>query len=688
MIIEEFYKKAMNLVNDEEKRLLQELKKILKESYNNGFLEIINDKIKLNYDILIKMSKKEIFRKNSFKTYELTKKLKQKRIIDGKSRLYPKNIKLFSINPLHDVFLNIRLSRVEEILKIRDELYKSIKSFDNDVELYIYMRLFSLNRIKPKYILKINRNSFFNLNENLSMLVSVDKNNEQNYTHIEILLIDDDLSNIFKNAYNHKVENLLDAIDHIFEDNLEFYEVQKDKFLKKYNLTLTDCKRAVDFEYLINNSPLELTLKNYRLHPEITLKELEYLFPGKIPKYLIDIEEKNFKMFFNEFKEDLDSEILSVDDKNIDNYLVRPFEILDELKKIKIDKNINTFFDKKCRFIDKHLKEDELFSKILIYVKEELFKKADKRFSDKPIKINTMREYMNALFNYCFNIILKYDEINDFAILEIDQKIEEGNFTENTKKKYKEIINRFLTKYSTYTTFQVNSVIDIRRSIVFKDEFNQFITTILEQDKKLFANENYKIIKSLMRAVFSIILYNCGLRKNELRTRLQRDIVKIGDNEYIIYIDNKGFKEAEKLGDKLQFSLKTKNARRKVRFKIENKEHNKIVAKYYNWITKNNYKFFFPLATKNRLLKKQIAKESFFDELSKILKQITNRYTPFHSLRHSFATFWLLDKLKSGDYEKTIMFELANIMGHSEPETTLKNYLHLDIIKVLLKRLH
>jgi integrase len=457
---------------------------------------------------------------------------------------------------------------------------------------------------------------------------------------------------------------------------------------------------------LINNSPLELTLKNFNIYPKITLKELDYLFPRKIPNSLIKLEQNNFDLFFNDIKTS-NPEILSADDEDIDDYLLKPFEILDELKKIKIDGKVEIFFNKKYRLIDKHLKKDDFFSEILMYIKKELFKKADKRFTNNPIKINTMREYMNTLFKYCFNILLKYNEINNFAKIEINQKLEREKLTENSRNKYKEIINRFLSKYSK-SILKINSVIDIRRSIVFPDEFNKFINIVLEQDKKVFANENYKFIKGLIRSVFAILLYNSGLRKNELRTRLQKDIIKIGDNEYIIYVDKQGFKEAKRSGksDSDDSSLKNKNAKRKIRFKIENKEHNEIVAKYYNWITKNNYKFFFPLIAQEkplekqtdkekslekhiaqkRLLKRHIAKESFFNELSEILKQITNRHTPLHSLRHSFITFWLLDKLKNKDYEKITMFELANIIGHAEIETTLKNYVHLDIIKVLLNR--
>jgi hypothetical protein len=44
----------------------------------------------------------------------------------------------------------------------------------------------------------------------------------------------------------------------------------------------------------------------------------------------------------------------------------------------------------------------------------------------------------------------------------------------------------------------------------------------------------------------------------------------------------------------------------------------------------------------------------------------------------------LFSKLKNKEYEKSLMFELSNIMGHADIQTTLKNYLHLDIIKVLL----
>jgi hypothetical protein len=342
-MINTLHKKALKIVSSEkEKILLKELINLLRDDYKNNLLKIRNDKIKIDYDFLIKMSKKEIFKKNSFKTHYLIKKLKKARLIDSKSKIYPKNIKFFSANPLHNVFLDIDLNKVEKILQIRDELLKNINSFNDDIALYIYLRLFSLNRLKPKYILQIDRNSFFSLNDKLSILVILDKQGQ--YTHIEILFLDNYLSKIFKDAYKQKIENIFDAIDHVFEKDLDFYEREKENFLRKHNLKLTECYKAIDFEYMINNSPLELTLKNCNLHPKIILKELDYLFPNILPRKLIKIEEENYKMFYNLI--DDEKEILSAEDKDIDELLVKPFEILEELKKFSINnkKEIRFFF--------------------------------------------------------------------------------------------------------------------------------------------------------------------------------------------------------------------------------------------------------------------------------------------------------------------------------------------------------
>ena len=192
-----------------------------------------------------------------------------------------------------------------------------------------------------------------------------------------------------------------------------------------------------------------------------------------------------------------------------------------------------------------------------------------------------------------------------------------------------------------------------------------------------------------MRSVFLILLYYSGLRKTELRTRLVIDIKRIGSsNEFTIDVNSEGFKEAAASSRESELKMKTLNAKRRVRFSITNKKHQEMVIKYLNWIEKHKYKFLFPLISeKNLILKKDVCKDSFFSELSLLLQKHTKRYTPLHSLRHTFATKYFLENIKLKNFQD-IMYELANIMGHSDPETTIYNYIHFDLLNLPNEDLH
>ena len=96
---------------------------------------------------------------------------------------------------------------------------------------------------------------------------------------------------------------------------------------------------------------------------------------------------------------------------------------------------------------------------------------------------------------------------------------------------------------------------------------------------------------------------------------------------------------------------------------------------------KHQYKFLFPkISDKGILLKKHVAKDEFFNDLSIKLQKFTNRYTPLHSLRHSFATNFLLENLNQDDPK--IIFKLSTIMGHADPDVTLRNYVHKDYLYI------
>jgi len=70
--------------------------------------------------------------------------------------------------------------------------------------------------------------------------------------------------------------------------------------------------------------------------------------------------------------------------------------------------------------------------------------------------------------------------------------------------------------------------------------------------------------------------------------------------------------------------------------------------------------------------------------LNKVIKDNTKRYTTFHSLRHSFATYRLKDILDDNITVQTYNFiELSMQMGHQTPEMTINKYVHNDLLELV-----
>jgi integrase len=129
-----------------------------------------------------------------------------------------------------------------------------------------------------------------------------------------------------------------------------------------------------------------------------------------------------------------------------------------------------------------------------------------------------------------------------------------------------------------------------------------------------------------------------------------------------------------------ELKLKTSNARRRVKFKISDRNHLHIVKSYLRFLEERQFKFLFPAfsSQSHNLLKKHVINDSLIADLSKVLQSVTNRYTPLHSLRHTFATNYFINNINKS--EQHIIYELANLLGHSDPSVTINNYLHLDFL--------
>ena len=106
-ILQIFYSKATRLkdISTLELKLIKIISNELKKLESNDLLPLSNRKVLFNYQFIQILSKRNEFIKNSITAYNLTKKLKKKKLISSKSIMYPKNIKFFSTNPLDSSFL-------------------------------------------------------------------------------------------------------------------------------------------------------------------------------------------------------------------------------------------------------------------------------------------------------------------------------------------------------------------------------------------------------------------------------------------------------------------------------------------------------------------------------------------------------------------------------------------------------
>ena len=665
-----------------EEKLLKIIEKELKKLYKENKLTLVNKKIYLDFKFINILSRSAEFTKNAYVANNLFKKLKKYRIISRKSILYPKNIKFISSNPLDRSFLLADMRIYDKTILLKSDFLRN-KDISLDLKLYFYLRIFSLYKLKPNEIMLFNNKLFFELKENCSIIILIkNQQNQDLYRPIKILFLDDIAKNLYLSLENEQ--------GFIFNKKSTYYEDELLKFLGKNSLNIFNIKICIEFEYQINNSPMQLSIKKSNKFPKITLKEINYLYPNVIPKNLLSIENKNEDIYFHKLCNNLNDEMeLEEVDAIINNYVMLDFQRFEKLKKIlTIPKNRSkeeNYFLYWNKFLDKK-PSNSLFLPIESFLRY-LLRKTDPSIKDRnirKIKFTTMRDYMSIAFKYIFNTILIQGEISEKTVFMINEKITNNEkLTIKSIKKYKRLANFFLIGFTEFNSLQkINSVMECRRSIVFEEEFNSFVKDIYQKDCNTYKFTLDMRNKSKIRSIFLILLYYTGLRKTELRTRLLKDLIQINKNTFTIDVNINGFKKTMKSTKERKLTLKTNNTKRRVRFEIKNQFHLKILTSYFEWLSKNNYKFLFPrISNSGHLLKHHVMYDRYINNLSKELQLFTKRYTPLHSLRHTFATNYFLKNFENSD-SQFLLFELSNILGHADPTVTIENYLHLDFMQL------
>ncbi len=654
-----------------------------------------NNKLYFGMPLWIKAYKNDIFRKNADIVNSLTIELKVKSFIGKSSRDYPKNNCLFSINPLNNSFINSRISTMDETIELRKKLLLKLKNYDfyNDkdrnleyeVDLFIFLKLFLIDKIPNTYFQYLNRRNILYVNNKVIFVIKEEE--ENGFIPLNVIIFDRFTSLILNQIFPKNNDSLFKVHDKFFSKDYHFYYHELEKYCKKSELIIKDIKNNIYVEYLINQTPLSLALRSSMNHPKISLFEIEKLFPNTVSKELLQIESSNYKIYrnINQHETDNDSEIVDDFDDDFDDELdlrtelnikFDVYEKLTDIVKVPDDyKSIPKYVKDWNDFMNIKKNQDDRLIPIFNHLKYLLNK-----ILLKDILSKTLNGYLRVLFDYCFDFYIKAVNLEE-AIRVSNYKLKNSGLSPDVQIQYQSRILIFYKQEFNLTFNKINTVINYNRSVVFEDELDRVVKKFIYADKKLYKDE----ILINRRAVFTIVAYYSGLRKGELFSRLFKDFSYISDNKFSIDVNRKGINIINKYIGKKVVSLKNSNAKRAFEFEITNTKHLNIVKKYYDNLEKNDkVRFLFPGNNKNQtILKYRVINISKLNEINSILQDSTKRYTVIHSFRHSYITNEIKKLLNKKDKRIEDIFDLIYRVGHAEPETTIKNYAHLCILKIL-----
>ena len=684
-----FFKEALSKHKSLDKDFIEVFLETIDE--NKDKLKIVANKLKLDtdfYDLFISHNKldeesiiHEIVKKDN-KYYKNFLKLKKYKIIHNQSSgFYPKNIMLVSTNPNPRSFLLSDFSLIDKF----DVRKKSLEDdlIDNNenmlLNIYYYLRYFhlpsfssiELKNIKIEDIFIIDENkSFVILYKDTSIIRDVVKDSDMYY---ETVLFDSTITKALTN-----IKKYTSGI--LFQNVENFEELIKKQLRIDFDGSVYNIKLAKENYYIFNNSSLEYNLINKNiLSVNLSLAEINTMYPNILDERLLIIEKERIKEASKKvstLKENKHSRF-DISDliefmKIMRNSANKNISLEDKADSFNLNKSIDDA-NIELEFLIKSDESNKIYYAYLMKLLEEL--------KNKNIVISSFRSYVWIINKHIFRTI---ENIRDIKFNEIQKIIYNLEDSYKLKSKIK-IIDRIKHFFNFCGK---NDIVKIPiggmfypKSFIFKEEIDHILNRIeqnfIEKNQvDRFGRVNkYKLLQK--KALLLIAFYS-GLRKDELRTRLFKD-VNLFVNKLVIDVNTIG-------PNILKTTLKTKNARRRVETFIDDSKHLKIIDDFLKLrmeIEKNRtIKFLFLATNKTTILIKPIH-ETYINDISISIKEVVDRYVSFHSLRHSFATYQFKKMLEEIDEYPYAMLQLAMMMGHSHYNTTLDSYIHYDFIRLL-----
>lgn len=614
------------------------------------------------------------------------KNLKKYALIHKQSvSLFWRKLRLISINPNQETLLSNNFNAIDEYIRAKRLIESKIANVETSDDmfnlLYLYLHLFHLPQFNISELSRLSLKQSAIIHDEC-VVVWIPK---LQITNISVE------SKIYRSTVLNKVASFLWKKitllnqDTSFEPNQNTISHLVTNFCKEhFSVKRGDIASAKKNHFLFTHTSVELTIESRSIHtPLLTLSEIESLFYNKIASE--EIEKDHRLIAFSKTHASTSSKQEDDDDvpKNESDYWwsFKEFDALHELFSQKLfNENskeiytmalneINAYFQKAYELNDKHAEM------IFGYIRYLLSFLSGKH----PIKLRTVKDYYSILKNHLFSKIEDLHEPKFSEVESIFNSLEYNNYKNKSIQKIKHVIRRFF-RYYEKQGYDIGSIlVNYPKSMVFQHEIDPILALIEQNASKKMRRKSLwqRFFHCLQPQVMFLIAFYSGLRRQELRTRLIHDIF-FTEHEIVIDVNTDGM-------DKLGLDLKTRNSRRKIVLR-PSEDHMKIINEWYNIRSDGAPKgyAFCDISSTNQLKIHTPVDDNLIDSISELINCITNRYTTFHSLRHSFATYRFIEIMKEKSDFPYALLDLSIEMGHETPQTTLENYIHYDISKLLL----
>ena len=556
------------------KKFSRSLKKI--KQFSPMFSVTLNKYLAKNLDLIEIRSDQFIFKKSFYQMfvdevgididntktenlyYKNFKRLKRFGLIHKSSSDYPKGKSFVSINPNDMCLLSDDFDKMDIFCSGRKYVIDKMQKGDIRY-LYIYLRFFYVDPIQKAVLSKLTWNDVFIIDEIDKVILYTTKKtflSEESSVYRLITLDENASIQIINISKTNDIKT-----EKIFDDVLGC-----EKFVKEFQsehlegLKINSIKNLNKTYYIFHSSALETTLNFRTLQTvELTLKEIDTLFPGTVPRLLMEKEEQRIFETFNKRKDIVHDEVeysLHTDILDLEALVT----ILRHKKKI-----IRALIDEAILELETYKQmHDSMHAQLIYNYIIYLLYRLKSHGSDK-IKHSTFKNNVWILNNYIFRSIENLEEIKDYEVSQITLRLE--NLKLDSQKTSIGILRRFFRHHELNSNFKIDvDMVYYPKSMIFDFEIDEILLEIEKRYRqknnlvKIGKNHKYNILVQQMIILFG---YYFGLRRNEIRSRRKKDFI-LHTNVFYIDINSFGFKKIPGL------SLKTSNAKRRVKAIITN----------------------------------------------------------------------------------------------------------------------